>query len=217
MPMTAKTTNHQTANHLCTTTSQTMHTAINATETTTSTAMHTAINAHQTSTRPSTLRSVRIQHTEAEHEAQIRASQRVNVAADEIAWFYTSYDNAPASQLARSIIEGWLGELDPAARRVLALRFDVSPWAEDLQKKGLRSGFALAVNLVSTAKWDRKSGPRNGRHRRAGEHLEAAVRTKGMGVMRDIGRRADWDFASAVRAYATVRGRAASVLPRRAA
>ena len=67
---------------------------------------------------------------------------------------------------------------------------------EDLQDEGLKSGFALAVNLISTARWNSKSGPRNGLHRRAGEHLETAVRAKGIRVMRDISRRADWDFAS---------------------
>jgi len=172
-------------------------------------------------TKKAALRSVRSarleQHSTPDRAEELRASQLVNVAADEIAWFYTSYDNAPCSLLARSTIEGWLGALDPAERRTLSLRFDVSPWAEDLQDEGLKSGFALAVNLVSTAKWHAKSGPCNGVHRRAGENLEAAVRERGIGVMRDIGRRADWDFAGAVRAYAKARGRSPSVLPRRAA
>jgi hypothetical protein len=173
--------------------------------------MHTEITTKKTARRSFTL------HTSDDHTDELRASQLVNVAAEEIAWFYTSYDNALASRFARSIIEGWLATLDPAVRRVLALRFDVAPWAEDIQDEGLKSGFALAVNLVTAAKWGANSGPRNGAHRRAGEHLEAAIREKGVGVLRDIGRRADWDFAAAVRAYAKARGRSPSVLPREAA
>jgi hypothetical protein len=84
-------------------------------------------------------------------------------------------------------------------------------------KTHTKSGFALAVHLVTTAPWNDRSGPRKGRHSRAVKHLEAAVRTHGIGVMRDIGRRADWDFAAAVRAYAKAPGRSSSVLPRRAA
>ncbi len=152
-----------------------------------------------------------------DRDRELRASQLMTVAAEEVAWFYTSYDNAPSARLARSTIEGWLVALDPAERRTLALRFDVSPWPEDLRDEGLGSGFALAVNLISTAPWHPKSGPRSGLHRRAGESLAAVVREKGIGVMRDIGRRADWDFAAAVRAYARARGRAPSVLPRSAA
>lgn len=181
------------------------------TRTSTRNAMHTEITTKKTARRSLTL------HTSDDHADELRASQLVNVAADEIAWFYTSYDNAPASRLARSIIEGWIATLDPAVRRVLALRFDVAPWAEDLQDEGLRSGFALAVNLVTTGTWGATSGPRNGAHRRAGELLEAAIREKGVGVLRDIGRRADWDFAAAVRAYAKARGRSPSVLPQEAA
>jgi len=181
------------------------------TRTSTRKSMHTEMTPKKTARRSFTL------HTHDDHADELRASQLVNVAAEEVAWFYTSYDNAPSALLARSTIGGWLGTLDPAVRRVLALRFDVAPWAEDLQEEGLKSGFALAVNLVSTAKWGAKSGPRNGVHRRAGEHLETAIREKGIGVIRDIGRRADWDFAAAVRAYAKARGRSPSVLPREAA
>jgi hypothetical protein len=148
---------------------------------------------------------------------ELRASQLVNVAGDEIAWFYTSYDNAPAARLARATIEGWLAQLEPAVRRTLSLRFDVSRWSEDVEDEGLKSGFALAVHLVSTTRWHAKSGPRSGVHKRSGEHLEAAVRERGVGVLRDLGRRADWDFASAVRAYAKARGRAPSALSREAA
>jgi hypothetical protein len=164
-----------------------------------------------------TRRSVSGRSHSAHPNDELRASQLPGVAADEIAWFYTSYDHAPSSRLARYTIAAWLSALDPAERRTLCLRFDVSPWAEDLKDEGLESGLALAVNLVSTARWHAKSGPRSGPHDRARKHLETAIRSKGIGVMRDIGRRADWDFASAVRAYARVRGRSPSVLPRSAA
>ena len=198
-----------------------MNTAITTRPTTTTcTSTRNPMNRTLTTKKAArrSLRTARVnQHLAADHAEELRASQLVNVAADEIAWFYTSYDNGPSSLLARSTIEGWLATLDPAVRRTLALRFDVAPWPEDLQDEGLQSGFALAVSLVTTAKWNAKSGPRNGLHRRAGEHLEAAVRERGIEVMRDIGRRADWDFASAIRAYANARGRAPSVLPRCAA
>jgi hypothetical protein len=152
-----------------------------------------------------------------DHADDLRASQLVNVAADEIAWFFTSYDNAPAACLARATIAGGLAQLAPAERRTLSLRFDVARWSEDLEEEGLISGFALAVHLVSTSTWKPKNSPRDRVHKRAGEHLEAAVREKGVGVLRDLGRRADWDFAAAVRAYAKARGRAPSVLPKEAA
>jgi hypothetical protein len=90
----------------------------------------------------------------------------------------------------------------------LALRFDPAPWPEALQAEGLESGYALALNLVSAAPWSHHTRAHHEPQRRASDHLEAAVRKRGISVLRALSRRADWDFASAVRAYAKARGRA---------
>jgi hypothetical protein len=165
-----------------------------------------------TTTKKAARRSLRAAPLARDPSENVRASQLMTIAAQEVAWFYTSYDSSPEAQRARAMIEYWLGGLDPRERRSLALRYDVSPWPDDLEDAGLESGFAFTVNLVSTASWHAKSGPRTASHRRAGEQISALVREKGVGAIRAITRRAEWDFDDAVRAYASARGRAPSAL-----
>jgi hypothetical protein len=170
---------------------------------------------HETPSRPSHIRSLRpVRAVEPDHADELRASQLFSVAAAEIQWFFTSTDTEGPALQARAIIEGWLNALDSSARRTLALRFDPTPWPERMQAEGLDSGYALVVSLVSTAPWHAESGPHQKLHRRASDQLEAAVRQRGISVMRGVSRRADWDFADAVRAYAKARGRVPSVLGR---
>jgi hypothetical protein len=178
--------------------------------------MHTETTTQPTARRPFTVYRARPDRVAPpEHVDELRASQLVSVAAEEIEWFFTSTDTDGPALQARAIIEGWFCTLGSAEQRALALRFDPTPWPAALQAEGLESGYALALTLVSTTPWRPESRPHCGPHRRASEHLEAAVRERGISVMRAISRRADWDFASAVRAYAKARGRAPSVLPRR--
>jgi hypothetical protein len=184
--------------------------------TTTNHAMTTTPANDQTTPRHSFIRSTRPAHVvERDDVFALRASQLANVAADEIEWFFTTTtttDDGPAVQ-ARATIADWLGELTTEEQRALALRYDPAPWPESLQASGLESGYALALSLVSTKPWRPSTRVHHEPHRRAGDHLETAVRERGLGVMRGIHRRASWDFASAVRAYANVRGRTPSVLP----
>jgi hypothetical protein len=156
-------------------------------------------------------------HCAYEQAEELRASQLANVASEELEWFFTSTDTDGAAVQARAVIEGWIGALDPAEQRALALRFDPEPWSDAMRAAGLESGYVLALSLTTTAPWHSHSRPHQGPHRRASEHMELAVQTRGISVLRGISRRADWDYATAVRAYATSRGRCASVLPRRAA
>jgi len=154
---------------------------------------------------------------ESDDVEELRASQLANVASEEIEWFFTTNDtDGPATQ-ARAIIEGWLLTLDIAELRALILRFDPAPWPEALQEEGFENGYALAISLVSTGRWHAESRVHHEEHRRASDRLEAAVRKHGVKVMRGISRRADWDFADAVCAYAKARGRTSSVVPNRAA
>jgi hypothetical protein len=177
--------------------------------------MHAKTTTRPTTTRPSAIDSVR---RNPQHDVQeLRASQLVNVATDELEWFFMSTDTESPAMQARAIIDGWLRTLDTAEQRVLALRFDPAPWPAPLQAEGLESGYALVLNLVSTATWRPESRTHHEPHRSAGDRLVAAVRERGISVMRWISRRAEWDFASAVRAYASARGRSPSVIPRCAA
>ncbi len=174
--------------------------------------MHTE-TAQDTVSRPSHIRSLRPVHVaRPDHAEELRASRIVPVATEELGWFFTSTDTDGPALHARATIEGWLGALDSAARRTLALRFDPTPWPEPMQAEGLESGYALVVSLVSTETWYAGSGLHHERHRSASDQLEAAVRERGLAVMRGIRRRADWDFANAVRAYTKARGRAPSAL-----
>jgi hypothetical protein len=176
--------------------------------------MHTETTTHQTARRSFMLHSVRRNRSAStEHINQLRSSQLMNVASEEVEWFFTSTDTDGPALQARAIIEGWFSTLEGAHQRALALRFDPAPWPEAMQAEGLDSGYALAVSLVSTTPWCPESRTHHEPHRRAGEHLEAAVRERSVSVMRWVSRRADWDFASALRAYARVRGRVPSVVP----
>jgi hypothetical protein len=70
---------------------------------------------------------------------------------------------------------------------------------------------------VTLAAWKPHSQPHHAAHRPATDHLEHALRQHGVSVMRSIGRTANWEFTTALRAYAKARGRTPSVIPRRAA
>jgi hypothetical protein len=144
----------------------------------------------------------------------LRASQVDSVAAHEIDFFFTSDSDDDASVQARAVIASWIAELAPRDKEALALYYEPEPWPESILDEGLdyASGYALVLSRASASAW------RPGRRRRfaaeqiANEQLRAAVLKRGPRALRHLTRRAEWDFATALRAYARTRGRAPSVL-----
>jgi len=83
-----------------------------------------------------------------------------------------------------------------------------------LLEEGLdyESGYALVLSNAAASSW-RPTGRRSFvRERAASEQLRAAVYDHGPRALRHLTRRAEWDFATALRAYAKARGRAPSAL-----
>jgi hypothetical protein len=176
--------------------------------------MQTQTKTHATTTFTTSTRTAMPTETTTQ-VTTLRASQVDAVAEEEIHWFFTCTDNDQRSAEARAIIDSWLGAVDPADQQALALRYEPMPSPPALEEEW-QDGFALALSLAAT-QWRPNGLPRPALERLASDQLEDAVRRHGKGVLRGIARRADWDFSTAVRAYAKVRGRAPSVLPRRAA
>jgi hypothetical protein len=184
-------------------------------KTTTFAATTTLATSSRPMTPKTTKRSFTVHNTD--RAEQLRASQLVNVASEELAWFFLSDETDPAAVTARAMIESWIAMLNTTEQRALALRFDPEPWSEDLQEEGLDGGYVLAVSVASAGRWYAYSRPHQVAHRPASDYLETTVRARGVSAIRGIVQRAEWDYANAVRAYGAVRGRCASVLPRHAA
>ena len=162
----------------------------------------------------------------AEAAATLRPSQVLSVAADEIDWLYenTDDDTDPECVQARATIEAWLSELSFEHRLAIALHHDPTPWPEEL--RGSRRGetpppprheedsFALILHALcpSTARDFEFYSPWQ-LERRARRRLELWIECKGPRVIDRVIRRARWLYEEAVRAYADVRGRVASVIP----
>ena len=145
--------------------------------------------------------------------ARLRASQVRSVAAQELAWFGTSTKRDAASVAARAQIACWLEELTPAEREVLELGHNSEPWPRWLREDPANS-FALVRGMVSTRRKPRVRTPYVEEcEQRETEQLERAALRYGARVLHGVEKRADRDFASAVRAYARARGRVLSVLP----
>ena len=115
-----------------------------------------------------------------DRDRELRASQLMTVAAEEVAWFYTSYDNAPSAGSPAPPSKGGSSRSTPPsdAPWLFARRI---PLARGPAGRGAGSGFALAVNLISTAPWHPKSGPRSGLHRRAGRASRRSFERRGSG------------------------------------
>jgi hypothetical protein len=114
---------------------------------------------------------------------------------------------------ARSTIEAWLRELSDEHRVAIALHHDPLPWPEELAGHE-EDSFALVLHLLwpSTERDVRSSTP----HQlacRARRRLEIRLEREGTRALHALIRRARWLFSDAVRAYAEVRGRVASVVP----
>jgi hypothetical protein len=172
------------------------------------------IHVQTTSDRPSGIRLRAVRETPTRHahhqRHELRASQVDAVARREIEWLHTSPEQ-PST--ARACIEGWIHTLTPKEQQALALRYDPTPWPESLEGEW-QEGFALALSLAAT-QWRTKGHPDAIAEWAASEQLEGAVARHGPEVLRHIEKRAEWDFETALRAYARARGRAPSVLRNR--
>ncbi len=146
---------------------------------------------------------------------ELRASQVAAVAADEIDWLYENTDDEtdPVCVQARSTIEASLRELSPEHQLAIGLHHDPTPWPEKLPGHE-EDSFALVLHLLrpSTERDLRSSTP----HQlalRARRRLEITLEREGTRALHVLIRRARWLFSDALRAYAEVRGRVASVVP----
>jgi len=149
-----------------------------------------------------------------EEVALLRASQVNQVAADEIAFFFTCDSDDEASVQALAVIAGLIARLAPADQQALALYYEPEPWPESILEEGLdfANGYALVLSRASAAVWRRNGRRRYAAEQTSNEQLRAAVFERGPRALRHLTRRAEWDFAAALRAYANTRGRAPSVV-----
>jgi len=146
--------------------------------------------------------------------AALRASQVNQVAAEEIAFFFTCDSDDEASVQALAVIAGLIARLAPSDQQALALYYEPEPWPESILEEGLdfANGYALVLSRASAAVWRRNGRRRYAAEQTSNEQLRAAVLERGPRALRHLTRRAEWDFAAALRAYANTRGRAPSVL-----
>jgi hypothetical protein len=146
-----------------------------------------------------------------------------HVAAQEIEFFFaTDHDAAnddgadvDDAAPARAAIASWIAELAPRDQQALELYYEREPWPESIREEGLdyESGYALVLACASASSWRPQGRRRYAAEQAQSEQLCAAVLHHGPGALRHLTRRAEWDFATALRAYAKTRGRAPSVLP----
>jgi hypothetical protein len=148
----------------------------------------------------------------------LRASQVEHVAAQEIEFFFATNahgdDKRDGALQARATIASWISELDIRDQEALALYYEPEPWPESILDEGFdyETGYALVLSRSATS-WRPHGRRRYGAEQAANEQLCAAVRKHGPSALRYLTRRAEWDFAAALRAYAKVRGRAPSAVP----
>lgn len=151
----------------------------------------------------------------------LRPSQVHHVAAQEVEFFFasdhgldTDPDADPEATRARAVIASRIAELDPRDQEALALYYDPEPWPESILEEGLdyQSGYALVLSRASASPWRAHGKRRYTDEQAASEQLRAAVFDHGPRALRHLARRAEWDFATALRAYEKARGRAPSAL-----
>jgi hypothetical protein len=144
----------------------------------------------------------------------------LGVAGDEIDWLYENTDDEtdPECIRARATIESWLGDLSFEHQLTIALHHDATPWPEELPGHE-EDSFALVLQPLYP------SSPRDLKCQytwrelelRARRRLELWIERKGPRAIDHVIRRARWQFEEAVRAYAEIRGRVPSVVPRASA
>jgi hypothetical protein len=146
----------------------------------------------------------------------LRPSQVHHVAAQEIEFFFTTDPDAEDADgaLAHAVIASWMAELTPCDQEALALYYEPEPWPESILDEGLdyTSGYALVLSRASASVWRRNGRRSYTAEQTANQQLRAAVLERGPRALRHLTRRAEWDYATALRAYAKARGRAPSVL-----
>ncbi len=149
----------------------------------------------------------------AEEVPLLRASQVDHVAAQEIEFFFTGGADDDASDRARAVIASWIAELGYRDQEALALYYEPEPWPESILEEGLdyTNGYALVLSRAATM-WRRNGRRGYPAEQTSNDQLRAAVLVRGPRALRHLTRRAEWDFATALRAYAKARGRAPSVL-----
>jgi hypothetical protein len=150
----------------------------------------------------------------AEQPELLLASQVDHVAAEEIEFFFTGDADNDACVRARAVIASWIAELAPRDQEALALYYEPEPWPASILEEGLdyTSGYALVLSRASAYVWRRNGRRSYAAEQTANQQLRAAVLVSGPRALRYLTRRAEWDFATALRAYAKTRGRAPSVL-----
>jgi hypothetical protein len=160
------------------------------------------------------LRVERAEPPPAERSApsELSASQVLEVAEREIAWFFADASDEPASVVARAQIGAWLGELDDAERQTLELGCDPTPWPRSIRDEG-RGPYTLTLSFVYAGTWRPEGSPRTHAEAIAAEQLEDAVWRRGRAALRHVERRVRHALRDAVFAYAKARGRAPSVVP----
>ena len=149
-----------------------------------------------------------------EEVSLLRASQVDHVAAEEIAFFFTCDSDDDACVRARAVIASRIAKLALRDQEVLALYYESEPWPESILDEGLdfASGYALVLSRASASVWRRNGRRRYATEQTANQQLRAAVLERGPRALRHLTRRAEWDFATALRAYAKARGRTPSAL-----
>jgi hypothetical protein len=150
----------------------------------------------------------------AEAARTLRASRVDHVAAEEIEFFFTGDSHDYSTVQPRSVIASWIAELAPRDQEALALYYEPEPWPESILDEGVdySSGYTLVLSRASASAWRPHRRRRFAAEQIANEQLRAVVLERGPRALRHLTRRAEWDFATALRAYAKTRGRAPSVL-----
>jgi len=151
---------------------------------------------------------------EAEEPMLLRASQVDNVAAEEVEFFFTKGDTDSPTASARAVIASWIATLPQRDQDALALYYEPEPWPASILAEGLdyTRGYALVLANASAKTWRPHRKRRFSDEEAASEQLRACVFEHGPRALRQLTRRAEWAFATALRAYSTARGRSPSVL-----
>jgi len=136
------------------------------------------------------------------------ASQVNGVAEKEVELFFSKL-HAGASGDAREAVARRIATLSEHDRDALSLYFDPEPWPESMRRQGVDYPRGYALVLAHAAPYKRWPDvpQRRAYLRRASVQLEAAVAEHGPRVLDHLVRRAEWNFAAAMRAYVGARGR----------
>jgi len=155
----------------------------------------------------------------AEEAATLTSSQVLAAAADEIDWLHENTDDEsdPECAEARANIEAWLSELSPDHQLIIAAHHDPLPWPEELPGHEGDSFALVLQSLCPSSRGALVYCDLEALAYRARRRVEIATEREGAPGLGRLIRQARWKFEEAVRAYAEVRGRVPSVVPRASA